>query len=74
MFFSWFTERAYHYEEDAKNKVLEDEILRKESLMRYRNSLVRKETATDWTDAKSLIIFVLIVFGKNFTSNLIVGK
>ena len=29
MFFSWFTERAYHYEEDAKNKVLEDEILRK---------------------------------------------
>ncbi len=47
MFISWFTERAYHYEDAEKNRVLENEVLRKQSFFGTPNEFFDRKHASD---------------------------
>ena len=47
MHIMWFTERAYHEEDPAKNKALEDEILRKQSFFATPNKFFDRRRGAD---------------------------
>ena len=43
MHMMWFTERAYHEEDAAKSRALEDEVIRKRSFYNTPNEILRPQ-------------------------------